>query len=216
MKITAPRTHEEYFEKTEHAVRHLYAGLDSCWAVYEEAEQHVAGRPMDHPLTPEQKEALEKYLELAGKYFYLKISEAMFAGGIFQIAYMAIRIYSRNESIPESCVDLVPSTSHPAVPFCIGEERHGVPKGLLIYAARNQYSHWDDDEPHEVTNNVFNALTRAFRDNMLYDLGFSLSNPTINVYADGVLLVALGWRTYDEYLAEMRAMLSPATDSSAA
>lgn len=207
MKITAPKTAEEYFKDTEHAVRHFYAGLDSCWAVYEDAKRHMVDVPMNQPLTPEQHDKLEAYLEGARKYFNLKFSEAMFAGGICQVAYMAIKMFSKNDSIPASCLKTVPS-KHRAVQFCIGEEKHGIPKGLLIYAARNQYSHWDDDEPHEVTKKVFEALELAFIDNMLYDLGFSLSNPTINVYAEGVLLVALGWRSYDVYLAEMRSLLS--------
>jgi hypothetical protein len=80
--------------------------------------------------------------------------------------------------------------------------------GLIIYAARNQYDHRDDKEPHEVQKNVFGALSAAFYDNMLADLAVDLSNPTINVYANEVLLGALGWRSYDTYLAEMKSLLS--------
>jgi hypothetical protein len=31
MKITVPKNPAEYFHRTEHAVRHSDAGLDSCW-----------------------------------------------------------------------------------------------------------------------------------------------------------------------------------------
>jgi len=37
MKPSAPKNPEEYFRDTEHAVRHLYAGLDSCWSYYQQA-----------------------------------------------------------------------------------------------------------------------------------------------------------------------------------
>jgi hypothetical protein len=40
------------------------------------------------------------------------------------------------------------------------------------------------------------------------DLAFDLSNPTINVYPNDILLVALGWKSYDTYLAEMTSLLS--------
>jgi hypothetical protein len=40
------------------------------------------------------------------------------------------------------------------------------------------------------------------------DLVFDLSNPTINVYPNDILLVALGWKSYDTYLAEMTSLLS--------
>ena len=51
------------------------------------------------------------------------------------------------------------------------------------------------------------ALSAAFRDNIFSDLVFELANPTINVYANEVLLVALGWKSYDNYLAEMKMLL---------
>jgi hypothetical protein len=207
-KITAPKDPGEYFRRTEHAVRHAYAGLDSCWMCYQQALQHWDISQIGQAMTPERKARLDRYLELAGKYFDLKISEAMFAGAILQVAYMAIRLYSRNASIPANCSALVRPSQKSAIPFCPGRELHGIPTGLIVYAGRNQYAHWDDEEPHEVTKNVFRALSAAFYHNMLVDLAFELSNPTINVYANELLLVALGWKSYDTYLVEMTSLLT--------
>lgn len=151
---------------------------------------------------------MDRFLELAGKSFELKFSEAMFAGGILQIASMAIRIYSKNVTIPPSCQGIVPPKKDGALPFCIGRERYGLPIGLIIYAARNQYNHWDEGKPNTVTENVFDHLSRAFHNNPLLDLAFSLSNPTINVYAHEMLINCLGWISYDYYSDDMRSMLS--------
>jgi len=208
MKITAPKDPDEYFCQTEHAVKYLYAGLDSCWLYYQQGLQHWDISQVGQPMTPERKAALDRYLELAGKYFDLKFSEAMFAGAILQVAYMAIRLYSWNASIPTKCSALVGSSQKSAIPFCIGKERHGIPTGLIVYAARNQYNHWEDEQPHEITKNVFGGLSAAFYHNMFSDLAFELSNPTINVYANEVLLVALGWKSYDTYLAELKSLLT--------
>jgi len=207
MKITAPKDPNEYFRSTEHAVKHSYDGLDSCWQYYRQALQHWDISQVDQPMTPERRAALDRYLHLAGKYFDLRLSEAMFAGAILQVAYMAIRLYSRNASVPVSCATLVRPSQKSAIPFCLGKELHGIPTGLVVYASRNQYNHWDDEQPHEVTQNVFGALSVAFYHNMLSDLTFDLSNPTINVYAKEVLLVALGWKSYETYLTEMKALL---------
>ena len=215
MKLTAPKSAEEYFERTEHAVKHAYAGLASCWRYVEEAEKDatppVEKDGMLHyfpPQTPEEKARLERSLAAYQKYFELKISEAMFAGSILDAAYMAIKLYSGNVLIPPSCANFVTASKKTVLPFCIGAERHGVPTGLIIYAGRNQYSHWDAGEPHEVTIAVFAALTRAFRDNMWADLAFDLGNPSINIYAGEVLLTALRWVSYDTYLAEMKQLLN--------
>lgn len=208
MKITAPKDPNDYFRQTEHAVRHSFAGLDSCWQYYQQALQHWDISQVGQPMTAERKAARDRYLELAGKYLDLKFSEAMFTGAILQVAYMAIRLYSGNTSIPLNCSGLVRPSQKSAIQFCIGKERHGIPTGLIVYAARNQFSHWDDEQPHEVTNNVFAALSAAFHHNMISDLAFELSNPTINVYTTEVLLVALGWKSYDTYLAEMKSLLT--------
>lgn len=94
------------------------------------------------PLTPDRCAELNRYLEVAGKYFDLKFSEATFAGAPLQVAAMGIRYFSRNTSIPASCASVVPARVKAAVPFCIGRELHGLPIGLIIYDARNQYNHW--------------------------------------------------------------------------
>ncbi len=208
MKTTAPNNLDEYFRDTEYAVRHLYAGLDSCWSYYQQALEHWDLSQVGQPMTPEKEATLKRYLELAEKYFDLKFSEASFGGAILQVAYMAIRLYSRNNSIPSNFASLVRPSKKAAIPFCIGQEQHGVPIGLIIYAGRNQYNHWDDEESHEITKNVFDALSVAFYPNMSFDLAFDLSNPTINIYANEILLIALGWRSYDKYLAEMKSLLA--------
>ena len=207
MKITAPQDADEYFRQTEHAVMHAYAGLESCWTYYQQALQHWDTSQIGQPMTPDRKAGLDRYLELAGKYFDLRFSEAMFAGAILQVAYMVIRLYSRNASIPASCSTLVQPSQKFAIAFCIGRELHGIPAGLIVYAARNQYAHWDDEQPHEITKNIFAALSAAVSRDMLSDLAFELSNPTINVYASEVLLVALGWKSYEMYFAEMTSLL---------
>lgn len=139
MKLTAPKTAEEYFQRTEHAVKHAYAGLASCWSYVEEAEKNA--RPpvikdgMAHylpPQTPEEEAQLERSLAAYRKYFELKISEAMFAGSILDAAYMAIKLYSRNTSIPASCASFVKPSQPTVPPFCIGADRHGIPQGLLF------------------------------------------------------------------------------------
>lgn len=207
MKITATGEPSKYLRQTEHAVKHYYSGLNSCWSYYQRALEHWDISQIGQPMTPEKSVALDQYLQLAGQYFDLKFSEAMFAGAILQVAYMGVRLFSRNTVIPANCTAFFRSSNRSAIPFCIGEERHGIPTGLIVYAARNQYNHWDDDQPHEVTQGVFRALSAAFYQNMFSDLAFDLCNPTINVYANEVLLVALGWNSYDRYLTEMKSLL---------
>lgn len=194
MKIT-PKNADEYFHDTEHAMKRAYAGLDSCmWHVQEalsykrpviEKDGMVHYAPAK---TPEEKAKMTRSLELLRQYGELRrFSEATFAGSILLTAYMAIKLFSPPRAvIPASCA----------------------PTGLIIYAGRNQYAHWDAERLYEINEWVFEKLYDAFSDNPLSDLTFDFRNPTINIYAGELLLVALGWYSYEIYLAEMKQLLS--------
>lgn len=198
---------QEYLDLSEHAVRHFYAGLDDCWQVYERALPHWDLSRIGKPLTEEEMERARKYVEQAGKYFHLKFSEGSLAGAVLQVAATGIRIYSTNKIIPDDCSDIVSPKARTAIPFCIGKRRYGLPVGLIVYAARNQYAHLEED-PHQVTTNVFHRLETAFWNNSFYDLAFDLGNPTIDIFANEILIVALGWNTYEIFRVEMEEMLS--------
>ena len=196
----------QYLDLTEHAVRHFYAGLESCWQVYESALEHWDISRFGEPLTEEEMARARRFTEQAGQYLYLKFFEGTFAGAIAQVAATGIRLFSKNETIPDDCSEIVPSNAKKAIPFCIGKRKYGLPIGLIIYAARNQYAHWEED-PHKVTTNVFRQLTVAFWNNPTYDLAFDLGNPTIDIYANEILLGGLDWTTYDKFRAEMEELL---------
>ena len=216
-KLTTPKSPDEYFQKTEFAVKHAYDGIAACWAYFQKGctfmEPPVREGEMlvySPPTTPEGKAKLKHGIELQRKYFELKISEAIFAGSIFQAAYMAIWLYKPPASIPKSLAHLV-KPSHLAARFCTGKECHGVQTGLIIYAARNQYNHWGEGEDLNALNKfIFDRLAQAFDDDIFADLAFELTNPTINIYANEILLTALRWHSYEIYLAEMKQLLNPA------
>ena len=205
MKITAPKDLDNYLEKTENAVRHLYSGMEACRQHWLGAQKYWNPSFLDEPMSEQQVDGVIKYAEVARKYFDLMFSQATYAGSILQVAHVAVKLYSRNTSIPECCADLLPKGSK-AAQFCIGQLVHGVPIGLIIYAGRNQYNHWDDEEPHTVTMNVFNALTAAFKDVWWADLSFDLSNQGINIYSLEILQTALQWNGYDEYRSGVKSL----------
>ncbi len=202
-----PRTIQGYLQQTEHAVRHLYDGIDSCSSIVENAHSHWDIAKIGQPRTPDYMDELRRYLELMDKYIDLRFSEGTFAGAILQVAATGIRVFSTNRAIPESCKDMGLPKS--AFPFCIGKELSGLPTGLIIYAGRNQYAHWESGRClREVNKKVFAALSLAYEDDPFADAAFDPGYPTVTVLANEILLAALQWTTYERYLSEMKALFA--------
>lgn len=199
-----PKTPYEYLSKTEFAVKYLYDGINECSNHYKEALKHWDISKLSEPLNEENKNKLEKYLSLARKYYDLNFSENTFCGSILQVASIGIDYFSRNNNIPDSFEDVITQNSEKAKRFCIGKELYGIPIGLIIYAGRNQYSHWNEKDPYEINKKVFEKLTLTFSKNMFFDLAFDLSNPGITIYSKEILLIALKWYNYDIYYKEMK------------
>ena len=136
----------------------------------------------------------------------IMFAESLLAGLILQAAYTAIRLYSPPRLVPPDWQALIPSGSDTAR-FCVGKLKHGVPTGLIVYAGRNQFSHWDE-QLNRVPERVFRLLANAFDDDPLWDMVFELQTGVTHSFCAGpVLFLALGWKSYDVYLAEMIEML---------
>ena len=184
----------------------------SCWDMYKSAMESWNISRIGLPFTDEERSRVEKYLDQSQKYFDLKFSEATFCGCILQIAAVGIRRFSKNDSIPEFCNDLFPK--HPTkykkvVPFLVGEEVFGLPKGLIVYAGRNQYNHWDEDfeSIRKIQKVVFAKLSEAHLYDNFLDLAFDTWNPSVPILSNHILLSVLKWRTYETYLKEMTELL---------
>lgn len=202
-----PNTIFDYIKETEYAVKHLYLGLHNIWSIYVEASTYWDISKLGLEQTQELKSNRDKYLKLCQDYASHNFSEATLCGSLLQIASMAINQYSTNEVIPESCKDILTEKSNEVIKYCIGKEICGLPTGLIIYSARNQYNHWDK-ELRELNRKVFSKISYENRNNMLADLAYDLGNPTIIVYANEILLGLFHWNTYGIFRNELLEMLN--------
>ncbi|MCK4436113.1 hypothetical protein KAU87_04805, partial [Candidatus Bathyarchaeota archaeon] len=80
--------------------------------------------------------------------------------------------------------------------------------GLLIYAGRIQYNHWEEGKPtNEVAKRIFDELVAAYYDNSHFDMVYVLDYPSPRPVSNYVLRLELGWRTYEDYESDMTSML---------
>jgi hypothetical protein len=193
----ATRTAKGYLADTEHAVRHIFEAI----RYYESLLKGV--------IPPSQATSLSevnRYMEFAKKYFGYSYSEATLCGSVFQVAFMGIYLFSRNTEVRSEYAHLV-KPNHKAERFCIGRKVHNVPVGLIIYAGRNQFAHWEDESFDFPTSQVFSALLSAYYENPLFDMAYELNYPERTIKAHHLMLNELRWTSYDRYLADMEAMI---------
>ena len=118
---------------------------------------------------------------------------------------MGIDLFSTNEQIPDSCKAIV-SPGQKAVKFSAGRVIRGLPIGIIIYAARNQYNHWDDPSPHKITEKVFDALSLQHGYGPARDPSFDLTNPVLKIYSHNVIGL-LEWKSYESYLTDIKTII---------
>jgi len=189
---------ENYLQQTEDAIQQLIQATIRY-------EQILAGQVS--PLHAKDQTQIQSYLKAAEEYFGLQFSQGTLCGSILQVAFMGIDLYSENTNVPDDCSNLI-GTNKKAIKFCVGRRIHGIPSGLLIYAGRNQYNHWDDKSFDFPTTQVFTALINFYYDNPLFDMAYELNYPDRTVKSNHIVLGELGWNKYERYFQDMKELLA--------
>lgn len=123
------------------------------------------------------------------------------AGAMLQIAFMSMRhfpkIGSKNETVvflEEQVKDTIRRAYSYPISYCVGREIIGIPIGLLIFAARNQYNHQDEpaDRIQYYNRIIFESLDRSFGKIGTTGLGFDLYSEKPTMFAYSVVML-LGW-----------------------
>ncbi len=206
---------EEYLHETEHVVKQLFESLAYYHQILEEMPKPIfsldikSGDIWDKAYgewCETNEEDINKSAEMSKKYFSLSFSQATICGSILQIASMGIYKFSNNEHIPDTCREFI-EPSQKAKRYCIGREVRSIPIGIIIYAGRNQYNHWDNPSPHRITKNVFEIISKSHGYGEVVYPAFDLSNPILKIYSHNILAL-LGWSTYNQYVKDMYELIA--------
>ncbi|MEQ1848871.1 MAG: hypothetical protein ABL983_25245, partial [Nitrospira sp.] len=130
---------------------------------------------------------------------------ATLCGAILQVAAKGIECYSSNQAVPSS-MQAVVGDSQSAKPFCIGRKVLDVPIGLIIFAGRNQHTHYNEPKLNKVNVAVFERLALHPEVATVKDPAFDLDNSLLESYASNITFI-LGWRSYDAYAADLNSLL---------
>lgn len=211
------QTPAEYLNKTESAVRKLFEGIDSYTSIL---RRHPTSafvtsytdeadfQAQYEAWAKENEDVIKASLEAQREYVAESFAQSTLCGAVLQVAAKALECYSKNTVIPAEWASLIKTTSK-AAPFCTGRLVRSVPLGLVIHAARNQHTHFDDVDLREPNLAVFERLAMNHgikADKPFRDPAFDLRNTGLVSYASNCTAL-IGWRSYDAYEKDMRALL---------
>lgn len=204
---------EDYLERTESAVRHLFNAVDDYLETLRAGIKptFVSGLPNGPELDAqfsewciENADALEEAKAARQAYRAETFALDSICGAILQIAEKGLEIYSENTQVPEAWKVNV---SARLAKFCVGREIRSTPLGLIVYAARNQHTHFNDPNLHKTSARVFTNLAAAHGcSSSALDPAFDLKNPSLVSYASNVTAL-IDWRSVEKYQDDMRNML---------
>jgi hypothetical protein len=208
------QTAAEYIEKTESATRHLFGAIEG----YLETLREGIGPTFvtSIPYGPEQDaeysawreanaEALEKSRNARNEFRAESFALNTICGAILQIAEKGLEIYSKNTEIAENWK---PRISSRLAKFCVGRKVRETPIGLIVYAGRNQHTHFNDTQLREPSASIFNELSvkHGYRTSAI-DPAFDLENQANISFASNITAL-IDWRSFEQYQKDMRDMLN--------
>ena len=134
----------------------------------------------------------------------LDMAKASLCGAIVEVAYSAIKQFSKNGAHSVTSDKLGVALDTEKSKFHVGREIHGIPMGLLIFAAREQYSNWEDGTPSDpLAKGIFEHLRAVRKRDIWQDLLYELDWPVKRPAPHYIIQKELKWLTYDDFLADM-------------
>ena len=194
---------ESYIKSTEPAVQLMFMGLQlyrhlTPRSSLEQYRQEDGGIKMT-------RDQAQDFLKDEVDAMSLDFAKATLSGAIIQAAYSGLNQHSTETKIPK---ELNIITDQKKAKFCVGRAVHGLPLGLVVYAARIQYNHWEEGMPKNKTaKDVFMHLSKARLIDPWHDLVYELDWPLPRPVTHHVLELELQWRKYEDYLSDMKQML---------
>jgi hypothetical protein len=214
-----------YLEDTRTAIEQLFAALDYYRGILQSVRPRVMATSVSEALDPEavtekwvqeNDEAINASIVQLRRYIAHLNSRQAICGAVLQIAYMGMKLYCVPGLPPDNFKDAIPRSKQAKetfLRFCRGRQVRGVPLGLVIYAGRNQYNHYDDPDLSRANQVVFQTLAANHGlpgAEGILDPAFNLDNAPLRIYSSNLVSI-IGWDTEFSFRGDMEILLNNST-----
>lgn len=205
---------EAYIASTRSAIDALFNGINAYKDVLSSVSMPIfSGSSVNdgdnHELLTwvvDNTSSIQASLEAQRRFAAEKYALSVLCGSILNVAFCALREFSTQAVIPSDLRELPAIQKYSS--YCVGRRVRGIPIGLIVYAARNAYNHYDDERLRNPSESVFDKLATwpcancGFKD-PLFD-----SQSTHRWILSSNTIELLEWRCFRGYERDMRHMLS--------
>ncbi len=220
---------EQYIDQTEHAVKSMFESIDYYRGLigmsippvavfrHNGKEGEFEKKYEEWRSRPEVRQEFEVAKYAREEYQASLFSMHVISGSILQIAFKGIELHAINSKFDDFLLYLChgcngEKSKSNAIniikKFAFGRVVRGVPLGLVIYAGRNQYNHFDDKSGLRIiSRNIFKALATNHDYGDFNDPAFDLERESITSYSSNICSI-LGWNSYQKYAVDIRSLLS--------
>lgn len=203
-------TAAEYLEKTESATRHLFTAIEEYLGKLREGVVSVqlpfgsGQRAIYQEWRQTNLEDLEHAQNARRDFRAESFALSTICGAVLQIAAKGLEVYSKNTNIHAVPSKLVKQNQ---AKYCVGREIQGIPLGLIIYAGRNQHTHFDEENLTKLNSYVFQVLasnpnSKEKTKHPAFDL--TAGEKTSRAYH---ITALINWRSFEQYQDDMRCLL---------
>lgn len=223
---------KEYISQTEHALKGMFDLLRYYDGLFHEAAQaspvfslrHSGGEGefQDALIAWQNQPSTQQSMGVAAtlweKHSAIQFSRHVIAGSILQIACKAIELFSTNDTADTDTDYLFQHLSAEKkaqhLKFLVGRKVKGIHIGLVIYAGRNQYNHFEQTKLSQLNRSIFHALALedatdfVGEEKNFKNPSFDLDNLDVGVRSS-IILSALGWRSYSDYESDIQSIFTP-------
>lgn len=196
----------EFLETTKPAVEHCFIGLGEYYS--EKLPTFFDYVDKNGKITIGKHEARKITLKYE-EFFALEEARAILAGSILQVAFSALKNYSTGSYISDECKNLGVKAKSSNLKMCVGRIVHNIPIGLMIYAGRIQYNHWEENElSNQLAKNVFRHLVSIYYNDLTFDMVYELGYPEPRPLSHHLVRHELNWMNYEDYYSDMVNMVT--------